>query len=432
MDLSTVRMLRPTRTGIVTVTAASAAVAGVVVLGLAPSASAGPRRGPLPLGDSGLPETRRSEAIAPGVSLTRIVRGQGPAPAGEIGRTTKGPWRVDVLTIDPAHARGHLRATPGPDLKRAEPTTALVRGAGALAGINASFFSFTDSVEYPGELVGLGLFGGRLLSEPSANPAETHLFVDASTSKVSVGRFRWAGSVQNRRTKASLGVKAVNRPPVVPAPCAGTPGGATCTAAGEIVRFTHDFAPSTPPGPGAEVVLGSGGCVVRTSTARGTALLPGQTSLQATGDQVAPLLRTATGCLTHVDVLKNEAGKRIPLRSRHFAVSGRYRLLDRGKVVVPAGKSYFFGRHPRTLAGATRDGKIILATIDGRRVTSVGASLAETAAVAKSLGLYDAVNLDGGGSTTMSVRGTLTNQPSGSRERSVGDALVFVDSRYRA
>ncbi|WP_199562055.1 phosphodiester glycosidase family protein [Micromonospora deserti] len=43
-----------------------------------------------------------------------------------------------------------------------------------------------------------------------------------------------------------------------------------------------------------------------------------------------------------------------------------------------------------------------------------------------------AVNLDGGGSTAMAVEGALVNRPSGSTERAVGDALVYVDGPYRS
>jgi len=114
-----------------------------------------------------------------------------------------------------------------------------------------------------------------------------------------------------------------------------------------------------------------------------------------------------------------------------FGVAGRYRLTKNGRIVVPSGTGSFFDRHPRTVAGTTSNGRIVLVTIDGRRTTSVGATLAETAAVAQSLGLKEAVNLDGGGSTTMAVRGQVVNQLSGSAERLVGDALVYVDAPFR-
>ncbi|HEY0687989.1 MAG TPA: phosphodiester glycosidase family protein, partial [Kribbella sp.] len=99
------------------------------------------------------------------------------------------------------------------------------------------------------------------------------------------------------------------------------------------------------------------------------------------------------------------------------------------QIVVPAGTGSFFARNPRTIAGTTRDGKIVLATIDGRQTTSVGTTMDETAAVASALGMHDSINLDGGGSTAMAVDGALVNHPSGP-ERAVGDALVFVEGDY--
>lgn len=61
--------------------------------------------------------------------------------------------------------------------------------------------------------------------------------------------------------------------------------------------------------------------------------------------------------------------------------------------------------HPRTLAGYRSDGTIILAVIDGRSPsTSNGASLAECARFMLSLGAECAINLDGGGSSTMMIK----------------------------
>ncbi|MER5544313.1 phosphodiester glycosidase family protein [Streptomyces sp. NPDC002589] len=198
------------------------------------------------------------------------------------------------------------------------------------------------------------------------------------------------------------------------------------------MRFTPEFAEATPAGAGVEVVLDRRGCVVRTLSSRGTHLTTGQTSVQATGADAAALLHTAAGgCLRTDSVLTDEQGRRLPVHPGLFGVNGRYRLTAHGRIVVPAGSGGFFARNPRTVAGTTRDGKVVLATIDGRMTTSVGTTLDETAAVAHALGLTDAVNLDGGGSTTMSVQGTLVNHPSGPTERAVGDALVFVPDPRR-
>ncbi|MGI8793436.1 MAG: phosphodiester glycosidase family protein, partial [Acidimicrobiales bacterium] len=89
-------------------------------------------------------------------------------------------------------------------------------------------------------------------------------------------------------------------------------------------------------------------------------------------------------------------------------------------------------RHPRTLAGWTADGELLLVTIDGRQPGhSAGATLAEAADVMLALGATNAVNLDGGGSTTFvgpcdAGSSCVLNRPSDRRERHVSSALVLV------
>lgn len=417
---------RPSR--IAAVAAALLAVVGT--LSIIPTGNAVADGTGLPLGDQNLTETRSTQTLTDGVTLTRIVRGTEPAPADQINTTTRGPWVVSVLTIDPARSKGYLKATYGSDLAQVEKTTDLVRTSGALAGVNASFFTFTASAQYPGDPVGLGIFDGKLLSEPLTDPAEANLVVDANSNKVVMGHLKWSGSVQNRQTGVKLPIEFVNHPPVVPASCATLADQTACAAPGDVVLFTPEFAAATPSGAGVEVVLDRHGCVVRTSTTRGTSLTSGQTSLQTTGRDTVSLLNVAAhGCLKPDVTVSNENGAKVPLRSGLFGVTGRYRLTANGQIVVPAGTGSFFARNPRTIAGTTRDGKIVLATIDGRQTTSVGTTMDETAAVASALGMHDSINLDGGGSTAMAVDGALVNHPSGP-ERAVGDALVFVEGAY--
>ena len=67
----------------------------------------------------------------------------------------------------------------------------------------------------------------------------------------------------------------------------------------------------------------------------------------------------------------------------------------------------------------------MLITVDGRSTEDLGLSIPEEADVARSLGLVDAINLDGGGSTDHGADGQVINQPSDpTGERPVGDALL--------
>lgn len=384
----------------------------------------------LPLGDPTLVETRESTVLAEGVTLTRIVRGDKEGRARDIKTTTKGPWRVNVIEIDPAVAVGTLRSTHGSDLARTEKVTAMATATDALAAVNASFFTFSASRTFPGDPVGLGIYDGELMSEPTASGAEYSALFDARDGSIEMDRYTWSGEMTHRRTGLVLRLQHLNHPPVVPAGCRKLRKPTRCTKSGDTTHLSPRFSRTTPSGKGVEAVLNAKGCVVRRAMRRGTTIRPWQTALQATGRETRRLWRmTERGCLDrHVELWESD-GDLVELGPWVSGVNGRWRLTSRGVNVVPhRPRDPFFARHPRTFVGRSATGTVVLVAIDGRRTASVGTTLKETADVALALGVRDAINLDGGGSTTMTAAGEMVSTPSGSDERAVGDALVFVPS----
>lgn len=121
-------------------------------------------------------------------------------------------------------------------------------------------------------------------------------------------------------------------------------------------------------------------------------------------------------------------------------IGGNPTLIEAGQIVAsnvqpqPGQNTAFFSRHPRTGVGTTPDGKVLLVTVDGRQKGySVGMTLQEFAGLFERLGADWALNLDGGGSTTLAINGEVVNRPSdrfsdGSygRERAVSSALVVL------
>ncbi|WP_168582270.1 phosphodiester glycosidase family protein [Gephyromycinifex aptenodytis] len=405
--------------------AASAAAAGSA----APAAKSTTKSPAVDIGKPGLPEKRSVTKLAPGVSVTTIVRGGAPARAGAINTTPYGPWRIRVATIEPGRAKGQLRTAIGYDLAHSETVSTLGTWSRSLVAMNGSFFAFTRSKAYPGDPLGLAVNGGTIVSEPMRVAGHVGLLMDSTSKKLRMGSYTWTATLTGStpgNTREVLAVGAVNSPPVVPADCT-LPGSAGCTSRGSVIRFTPHWAKTTPAGVGSEVVLGKDGCVVRATPRRGTALTPAQTSIQATGTSAARLLELAgSGCPAFSETLRDGSGKAVKLTPTTFGVTGRYRLLADGKNVAPSGSSAFLRRHPRSIMGSTADGTVMMVTIDGRSTLSVGATLVEAASVARSLGMTNAVNLDGGGSTAMAVRGKVLNRLSEGRERAVGDAVVFM------
>ena len=106
-------------------------------------------------------------------------------------------------------------------------------------------------------------------------------------------------------------------------------------------------------------------------------------------------------------------------------------LIDEGKISVTeddeVGKA--MESNPRTAIGFLKDGTIVFVVSDGRTDESEGLSLYQLAEFMESLGVVNAYNLDGGGSSTMVYGGKLVNNPTTSgrsvKERSVSDILYI-------
>ncbi len=83
------------------------------------------------------------------------------------------------------------------------------------------------------------------------------------------------------------------------------------------------------------------------------------------------------------------------------------------------------GRNPRTAIGYTEDNNLVLVAVDGREGSSVGLTLVELAKLMKTLGCTNAINLDGGGSTVMYIKGQIVNHPHQPGGIALSNALVI-------
>lgn len=117
------------------------------------------------------------------------------------------------------------------------------------------------------------------------------------------------------------------------------------------------------------------------------------------------------------------------------AVGGGPRLVKDGAVHITWEDEVFWDsgvqvhdRHPRTAIGVTAEGRIIFFVADGRDPgVSVGMDLWEMADALIDIGVVEAINLDGGGSTTMVGMGSLINRPSdGGEEREVMSIIAVI------
>jgi len=337
----------------------------------------------------------RTVPIADGVTFQRVMRW-----------TQAGPFSIGVI-------RANLR-TVGirPQIARSNrgfgltTVSSLARQAGAIAAVNGTFFT-----PGRGDPVGLIVQDGQV--------------VHSSFLNRSVFGVRYDGScfVDNARLKAAIrlsnghlfAVTAVNRPPV----------------RDQTVLYTSHWASRTgsiPDPSRREVVVAADGTIEAVNTGNSFIPVDGYV-ISAQGKALQEMLRQVRiGQRATVFAQLSDVWLGV-----QCAVGGGPTLVQRGKVLVTAREERFQadiarGRAPRTAIGYVGDTGIVLVTVDGRQATSVGMTLYELARFMRELGAVEAINLDGGGSTAMVVRGKLVNRPSDGFERPVSNALVLVPS----
>jgi exopolysaccharide biosynthesis protein len=118
---------------------------------------------------------------------------------------------------------------------------------------------------------------------------------------------------------------------------------------------------------------------------------------------------------------------------RDALITGPLLVHDKTKAILPQ-TSLVIARHPRSCIGILGKHRIILLTLDGRTDQAAGMTLAQLADLMLLLKCNDAVNLDGGGSTTLYIKGKpfsgVVNMPCDNRkfdnegERAVSDIII--------
>lgn len=112
-------------------------------------------------------------------------------------------------------------------------------------------------------------------------------------------------------------------------------------------------------------------------------------------------------------------------------IGGGPRLLQEGQITVTAETEKFQpdiakGRAPRTAIGVRPDQSLVLFVADGRQERSYGLTLAELANMMREQGAIEAMNFDGGGSSTLFIDGQVVNMPSDHAERPVASGLLLL------
>jgi len=345
--------------------------------------------------------------LAPGIEHEEILREAGGA--GSAGER----WIIHVLVLDPRRARLTV-ARAMDEVVGVEPTSSLAARAGALAAVNGGYFR--TSGLYRGEPSGMLAFGERVLSEPSGPRAELAISNAGGRIQLAMGQIEVGISVFVDGGGARP-VDGINRP----------------RGKDELILFTPEFHRTTLTGPeGIEAIVREKSIVAVHDGAGSGAIPPDGWVLSAAGAAGRwgrEHFRTGARVEIRMDTNSDPA---LPFVAE-FTIGGGPRLVKSGRPLAEAeaaaeafNEDFIRKRHPRTAIGVRGDGRLVIVTVDGRQPgKSVGMTIRELSDLMSGLGCVDAINLDGGGSTTMAVRGKAVNHPSDpAGERPVSDALL--------
>ena len=369
--------------------------------------------GPAPRGEV-LDEILPAQAVAPGLTHREFSTTE---PAGRV--------RGDVVEVDLTAPGVHTDLLTPPFVAARSPVKSMADGRTAAAGINGDFFEIGRS----NAPVGPEVRGGRPLKAgvppgrrygpavPGAQP--DHVFAGGTDGVGRVDRLALVASVTT--PTGVLKVVALNQHAV---PVGGI--GIVTADWGPADRGRTlcgtDVAPTAPCAADRVEVRVRGGAVASVG-APGSGTLPaGEIALEGREQGAKALRSLATGTEVTVDYALRPASGVAPA----FAIGG-CPIVRGTKPVVGLDTRE---RAPRSAVAISAKGRrMYLVTVDGRQATSVGLTLAQFGTLLAELHVDDAVNLDGGGSSTLVYRTpgadavTVVNDPSDPSPRPVPNGI---------
>ncbi len=358
-----------------------------------------------------LETSERERPVAPGVTLRSFDR---YGPDGYTGTPT---WlQGDSLTVDLTKGTTVDYLFPG-QVAKGEPLSVQADRDGAVAAVNGDFFDINNSTAP----LGVGVQSGEVVQSPDSVPTWHKSAAILTPEGIgSIGEVFFEGTIAtpdsdvpdlplagvNKPTLATNGIEAFTPLWGTYCRCRATQGAGAVTE----VEVVDNKVTAVRPQAGEGAIPAN--ALMLVGREEGAAKLAGL----AVGDEVRVDYQARTAEGQQVQAAIN--GRQL------LVVNGEPQKASQGNNVPAA---------PRTALGFSRDGKrMFLLTADGRQSAfAEGLGLDELATMMVEMGAYHAVNLDGGGSTTIVARepgaetAQVENRPSDGQQRNVPNGLAL-------
>jgi hypothetical protein len=335
--------------------------------------------------------------VAPGVTYTRWDQ-----------RNARGPIRAHLLTVDPSQPGVQLDYAAQGAVRNTAPVSQILAKDDAIAGVNGDFYDIGDT----GAPLGLGRDRQRGLLHARQAGWNSAFYLDAH-GVPEIGTLTMLAQITQH---PGLTVTNLNSPFVRP---------------GGIGIYTRGWGRTA----GYRVTDGQKHRV-RMVLIRDGRVRASKKKLSK-DERISGLVLVGRGDGAR-ELRRLHVGSRATVRWRldqapQMAITGNRFLVHDGLIMVVDDRE----QHPRTAVGIDDDtGEVLILVIDGRQTFSRGYTMVELANLMVDLGADEAINLDGGGSSTMvarkpSGRVGVVNTPSDGFQRSVANALEVTYTHPR-
>lgn len=346
-------------------------------------------------------ESKQAQHLSSGVQHENILR-----------FTTSGWWNINVISVDLKDEYTELKGLINPNgIPSRDKVTTLVNKHNAVAGVNGDYFNYAPLPSAMGSLIN----NGEVISSPVELAYALPSFFLTGDNVGGVEYFDRNIIVTNLTSGQKVLVNTLNK---------------VTTDFGTVTLLNNHWGPKS---------LGSRfhndltevlvvNDVVQEVRKGGEAFnIPAKDGyvLAVRGDKLSPL---NINDKVHLEVATTPNVEDIK-----FAIGGGSIILKNGELSLTNIISK--GNEPRTGIAINKDNtKLMLVTIDGRDSSFKGVSQEMFGAILRDLGAYNAMNLDGGGSTAMAIKpvgdknSQLVNKPSDGAERSVVNAVGVISN----
>lgn len=340
----------------------------------------------------------------------------------EIKRTIdKKPVKINLLRLDLTKVR--LDVVHALDSAiGTETTSSMAMRYGAFAAINAGFFRLDKSI-FAGDTTGVLAINNELYSESYGGRVALMIDNNLDRTQVSIERANISDFIEVNDKTFDVGRNRERKD-------------------NDLVLFSNNFNYTTlTDNNGIEFFI-ENKRVVKIVDQKGSNKIPSDGYILSASGKTREELKTILKLGTRIIHFVKQSSPTDSTTGTLFGIAediigGVPQLIENGKIEITwkqekQSKEFVETRHPRTAVAKLKDGKFLMITVNGRSAESVGMNLLELAQMLLKFGAMDAMNLDGGGSTTMFLDGKVVNQPSDKEgERKVGDAILVFPRKIK-